>query len=129
MGGKIENPVVLATFPFLSDALVLRSRLEYEGIICLIPEEHSASISPHLTGFTVRILVNEHDLPAAKKILGDTTEAPGTPDETFTCENCGGHAWKKRPTFFTNLSRFLLGFFGTVPVRKKENRRVCVRCG
>ncbi len=126
--GKIEKPVVLATYSYLSDALVLRSRLEYEGISCLIPEENSASIAPHLTAMTVRILVDERDFLAAKEVLNDTTEIPSEPGDTFRCEKCGGTEWKNRPTFFRNLSRFLAGFLVSVPVRKSESRRICVKC-
>ncbi len=128
MSNTFNKPVVLATYSFLSDALVLRSRLEYEGITCLIPEENTASIANYLTAMTVRILVDESDLEMAKKVMTDVIQSTQPDEKSFTCAKCGSHEWKKRSTFGTNFFRFLFGFLSGAPVRKQESRRICAGC-
>jgi len=69
----VGDPVTLATFVFLPDAYVLRSRLEYEGIPCFIPEENHGSIMPGGTAMVIRVMVNREDLEAARKVMADVS--------------------------------------------------------
>jgi hypothetical protein len=134
----IANPVLLTTFPYLSDALVLRTRLEYEGIPVLIPEEYSASIAPHLTAMTVRVLVDAEDLKDARRLLTgvdpdetspETEKVENPPGSGFRCDRCGGEKTRVASSLGQNIFRFIAGILGSVPMRPVRARRVCAQCG
>lgn len=129
----IEEPVTLATFSFISEALVLRSRLEHEGIPCFIPEEHTASIIPYSTAMKIRILVDRKDLEQASLILKDTqADVGGEGGMTITpskCPNCGSEKTRHSASSFSNFFRAIFGLFMMVPMRRKAAEEQCFACG
>ena len=64
-----DSWVILATFAWLQEALLLRNRLEGSGIAALIPEEHIASIDPMATGMRVTVLVKAAEAERAREVL------------------------------------------------------------
>ena len=52
-----------------SDLLVLKSRLEAEGIKCFLKNEFTAQIMSHMSTFMVELQVHESDLERTKQIL------------------------------------------------------------
>ena len=57
-----------------SDLLVLKSRLESEGIHCYMKNEFSNQILSHMATFTVELQVSVNDLERAQEILHEPTE-------------------------------------------------------
>lgn len=119
----VDDPVVLVTYPFLTDAYVLRSRLEFEGIPCFIPEEHHSSIVPGGTAMVVRILVNRDDLEAARKVMGDVEPSPDP-----KCPNCDGIDLEATPSP-KNYFRTALGLLFGIPMKGEFKRLRCRACG
>lgn len=129
----IENPVTLTSFAFIAEALVLRSRLEHEGIPCFIPEEHTASIIPYSTAMKIRILVDQKDLEQARLVLKDT-QPEAAPENTATttpstCPNCGSAKTRHTASGFANFFRAIIGFITMVPMRRKAAEEQCFACG
>lgn len=130
----IKNPVTLTHFAFFAEALVLRSRLEHEGIPCFIPEEHSASIIPYSTAMKIRILVDQDDLEQARIILKDTQpdaipESGPSTEMPVTCPNCGSAKTRHTASSFANFFRAFLGLIMMVPMRRKAAEEQCFACG
>ena len=57
-----------------SDLLVLKSKLESEGIKCYMRNEFTTQIMSHMATFDVELQVSELDLEKVKKILGEIEE-------------------------------------------------------
>ena len=55
-----------------ADLLVLKSRLESEGIKCYMKNEYSAQILTHMPTFMVELQVAEQDLEKVQKIISDS---------------------------------------------------------
>jgi len=52
-----------------SELLILRSKLEYEGIKCYMRNEFTTQIMTHLPSFEVELQVSDLDLERVKEIL------------------------------------------------------------
>ena len=57
-----------------SDLLVLKSRLESEGIKCYLKNEFTNQLMSHMATFSVELQVSSRDLERAQEILGETEE-------------------------------------------------------
>lgn len=69
------NIVKLKTCANGFEAQVIRTRLESEGIPCVVADENMDSIYANAVGaFSPRVLVREEDLERARAILADTAE-------------------------------------------------------
>jgi hypothetical protein len=53
----------------VSDLLVLKSRLESEGIKCYLKNEYTTQIMSHMATFLVELQVSESDLTKVQNIL------------------------------------------------------------
>jgi hypothetical protein len=58
-----------------SDLLVLKSKLESEGITCFLKNEYTNQIMSHMATFTVELQVPASDHERAQKILSDFEES------------------------------------------------------
>ena len=57
-----------------SDLLVLKSRLESEGIKCYMKNEFTAQLMSHMSTFMVELQVSALDIERAQEILKDIEE-------------------------------------------------------
>jgi hypothetical protein len=57
-----------------SDLLVLKSRLESEGIRCFLKNEFTTQIMTHMSTFVVELQVATSDLEKVRKILKEIDE-------------------------------------------------------
>ena len=55
-----------------TDLLVLKSRLEAEGIKCYLKNEFTAQIMSHMATFTAELQVSSTDLKRAQEIIKET---------------------------------------------------------
>lgn len=56
----------------VTDLLVLKSRLEAEGISCFLKNEFTTQVMSHMATFDVELQVKSSDLEQALKIIGHT---------------------------------------------------------
>jgi len=57
-----------------ADLLVLKSKLESEGIRCFLRNEFTTQIMNHMATFEVELQVSEHELERVKEILAKIEE-------------------------------------------------------
>jgi hypothetical protein len=123
---------VIATFSWLPEALLLKSRLESSGIAAQIPESFSASIHPAVTAMQVRVLVPTSRLADARELLELEADVGtnGLDARAEVCSGCGGTEFRREGGVAARVVLFLLGFLASVPMRAPAGkRRVCARCG
>ena len=58
----------------LSDILVLKSKLESEGIECYVQDELSSQVLNYLPYMSAKLQVEEKDLEAVRQIMTETGE-------------------------------------------------------
>lgn len=120
--------VLLGTFHWREEALVIRSALESAGIPCAMMDEQSFSINPATTAMEVHLHVPADRLEEARELIAAQAPAPeGAPAEDLC--SCGGKEFEVRPRHGLNLARFLLGLFAFQPSRPARGRTFCRRCG
>lgn len=70
--------VTIITFTFPHEVLVLRGRLESEGIECFVPDELTIQMHPFYSNALggVRLRVRKKDVPQALEILKDGGYSP-----------------------------------------------------
>ena len=68
---KTMSFVTIKESHFETDLLVLKSRLESEGIRCFLKNEYNNQIMSHIATFTVELQVSASDLEKARKIMND----------------------------------------------------------
>ncbi len=120
-----ERLITIATFNDVTEAHILKGRLESEGILCFLGDEHIVGAHPFYAVAVggVKLKVTENDVEEAKAILknirqGDTifdydtidlvTTDAEIPDEgkVFKCPRCSSEDITIKPYLFQS-------FFGT----------------
>ena len=138
-----ERLVTIATFNEATEAHILKGRLESEGILCFLGDEHIIGAQPFYSAAVggVKLRVTEQDVEEAQAILSrihrgdnqfdyDTIElAPPMQEHTeeITCPRCGSdnvNEEKHNKTVFS-LSYLLLGF----PLPFLSRKFACYNCG
>lgn len=115
------------------DLVVLKSRLESEGIYCRFKNELTAQVLSHIPSFLVELQVLEEDVPQVKEILIETGDL--LPENSkVVCLKCGSENVKMKMNFFKNIGLFfsiLFAFGFNVPMDKlfKNAKYFCKDCG
>lgn len=68
------NLVTIKESHIESDLLVLKSRLESEGIKCYLKNEFTTQIMSHMATFVVELQVSSSDLDRVREILIETDD-------------------------------------------------------
>lgn len=119
-----ESLVTIATFNEPTEAHILKGRLEAEGILCFLGDEHIIGAYPlyAMAVGGIKLKVTENDVDEAKTILrriwqGNTLfdydtldemappEGEAEPAKSITCPRCGSDQTQEKPYF-------LQAFFG-----------------
>lgn len=140
-----ERFVTIATFNELTEAHIMKGRLEAEGILCFLGDEHIVGAQPFYAVAVggVKLKVTTQDAEEAfaimAKIQGGTSEylynddlemAPPMQEHVppaRTCPNCGSDNLseeKYNKTAFS-ISYLLLGF----PLPFMSRKFICYNCG
>ncbi|MDX5482766.1 MAG: DUF2007 domain-containing protein [Hymenobacteraceae bacterium] len=138
-----ERLVTVATFHELTEAHILKGRLEAEGILCFLGDEHIVGVQPFYSVAVggVKLKVTEEDVMEAKAILSRIQEgnseflydniemAPPMQEhpQARVCPNCSSdHVGEEKynKTVFS-ISYLLLGF----PVPFLSRKYTCYDCG
>ena len=140
-----ERFVTIATFNELTEAHIMKGRLEAEGILCFLGDEHIVGAQPFYAvavgGVKLKVTAQdaEEALAIMAKIQGGTSEylynddlemAPPMQEHVApvkTCPNCGSDNLseeKYNKTAFS-ISFLLLGF----PLPFMSRKFICYNCG
>ncbi|MFD1188301.1 putative signal transducing protein [Pontibacter rugosus] len=138
-----ERLVTIATFNEATEAHIVKGRLESEGILCFLGDEHIIGAQPFYSAAVggVKLRVTEQDVEEAQAILTrirqgdnlfdyDTIEmAPPMQEhvEVQTCPHCGSDnisEEKYNKTVFS-ISYLFLGF----PLPFLSRKYTCYNCG
>ncbi len=135
--------MTIATFNEATEAHILKGRLEAEGILCFLGDEHIIGAQPFYSAAVggVKLRVTEQDVKEAKAILAriqggesqfdyDTIElAPPMQEhaEVQTCPRCGSDhvAEEKYNKTVFSLTYLFLGF----PLPFLSRKYTCYNCG
>ncbi len=66
--------VTVAIFTYAHEAAIPRARLESEGILCFLKDEHTLMLQPFFTfnGSGIKLQVNAEDVEDAIRVLKDS---------------------------------------------------------
>ena len=138
-----ERLITIATCNELTEAHILKGRLEAEGILCFLGDEHIVGAQPFYAVAVggIKLKVPENDVDEAKAILAgiqgghadyllDEIElAPPMQEHAIaqTCPHCGSDniAEEKYNKTVFSLSYLFLGF----PLPFLNHRYKCYNCG
>lgn len=118
---------------YQNDLVVLKSRLESEGIYCRFKNELTAQVLNHIPSFLVELQVAEDDVPRVREILIETGDL--LPENSkLLCPKCGSEKLKMKVSVIKRIQLFfsILYALGTnVPMDKlfKEAKYFCKDCG
>ena len=130
------NLVTALTFDDSVSALLVKTRLENEGIKCFIFDEHINNVMP-IYGQAVggiRIKIKEEDVLKAKQLIEEWELRPflNQSNETLTCTSCGAQElYAGFKSFKTSLGWLTLAIsflFMIYPFYSKTVYR-CKNCG
>ena len=80
---------------YQQDLIVLKSRLEAEGIECRLKNELTTQVLSHLPSFLVELQVADTDLPRVKEIMIETGELQFEKN-ILVCGVCGSEKIKMK---------------------------------
>lgn len=139
-----ERLITVATCNDMTEAYILKGRLEAEGILCFLGDEHIVGAQPFYAVAVggIKLRVPENDTAEAKAILAsiqgghadfilddDIELAPPMQEyvQALTCPSCGSDnvAEEKYNKTIFSLSYLFLGF----PVPFLSRKYKCYNCG
>jgi len=118
---------------YQTDLIVLKSRLESEGILCRFKNELTTQILNHVPSFLVELQVPENDVPRVREILIETGEL--LPENTkLICPKCGSEKVKMKIGVLKRITLFfaiLYSLTANLPTDKlfKRVKYYCKNCG
>ena len=118
---------------YQTDLLVLKSKLESEGISCYLKNELTSQILNHIPAFVVELQVKDSDVEQVKTIMLEMGETPEN-SVAFVCDSCGSDRLKMKLSFVKRIQVFfalLYAFGNNVPMDKlfKQAKYICRDCG
>ena len=122
-----EMMITLTTVMYLTEADVLCSKLEGNGIKAFLPDQGTVSANPLYANAIggIRVQVDENDLERAHEILQGSL--PSADRGMFECPKCGSDAvaYEKVSKRFAFLTLLLLG----IPLLWFKRECKCNACG
>lgn len=124
------------TFDKSHEAYLTKTKLESEGIMAVIEDEHMVTLDPLLSNMLggIKLKVPREQLFKARTIIGVIENKPFTDanNEVITCTNCGSSALEKEAkglkTFKDYLSFALAALFFVYPIKKQRYHFRCKEC-
>ena len=118
-----QDWATVATYNWISEAEVVKGALESAGIDAFIPEEHTSTINPIITGVQVRVQVRESTLEEARALLNAKISQPKE-----ICPKCGTDRVKLVPIGFKGWVQFMFCSLLMIPMRR-NSQKICANCG
>ena len=128
--------ITLKSFDNSMDAHILKSKLESEGIVCYLFDEHTVTMNPlyNVTVGGIKLKINEADLEFAREIYNSIQNTPFTNDknELLKCPKCESTElysdFKSMKGASGIISAFTSFFFLLFPIYYKSVYK-CKKCG
>ena len=118
---------------YQNDLVVLKSRLESEGIFCRFKNELTTQVLNHIPSFLVELQVPEDDVPRVREILIETGDLQ--PENAIAiCPKCGSENMKMKLSIAKRVQLFFLILYTlllNVPMDRffKKANYYCKDCG
>lgn len=96
---------------YQTDLVVLKSRLESEGIECCFKNELTTQVLNYIPSFLVELQVPEEDVPKVKEIMTETGDLQ-TENVKLVCPKCGSENVKLKVSVVKWIQLFFFGFTG-----------------
>lgn len=127
------NYITIKESHYQTDLVVLKSRLESEGIECRYKNELTSQVLNYIPSFLVELQVREEDVPRVKEILIETGELQ-TENVKLVCLKCGSEKLRMKVSVFKWIQlgfSILLAMDTNVPMDKlfKKAKYFCKDCG
>ncbi len=119
---------------YQQDLVVLKSRLESEGIECRFKNELTTQVLNYLPSFLVELQVVDTDLDRVKEIMIETGELQYEKIK-LVCQECGSEKVKMKLCFGRRIMLFFsvlyTALFSNLPMERlfKDVKYVCSDCG
>ncbi len=118
---------------YQSDLVVLKSRLESEGIYCRFKNELTTQVLNHIPSFLVELQGAEQDVPRVREILFETGEQL-LENSKLICPKCSSENVKLKMSFLKKIGLlfsvlFAFGFNTPMDNFFKNARYYCRDCG
>ncbi len=124
--------ITIKESPNASDLLVLKSKLESEGINCRLKDELTTQVLNYLPAMTVELQVADKEIERVKEIMEGIGEKL-VDYKKLICPNCSSEQVKVKNSF-KNVIRILTTFFVTIitftpigNIFEKANYK-CMKC-
>ena len=120
----------LITCDNLTEAYLIKGRLNNEGINCFLTNQNFTNLMPvynNMLGAGVQIIVSENDLLKARQIINDKLE----PDNTeLICPHCGSNKIGLGIGKHKGLKIFnmLIAVFALIPLGNLKPKYYCKKC-
>lgn len=118
---------------YQTDLVVLKTRLESEGITCRFKNELTSQVLNHIPSFLVELQVPEDDVPRVREIMIDNGDL--LPENTkLVCHKCNSEKVKMKLSILKRIGLFfsiLYALTTNVPTDKffKKAKYYCNDCG
>lgn len=128
------NLVTVKSSHYQTDLIVLKSKLESEGVFCFLKNELTTQVLNHIPAFIVELQVKNSDMEQVKNIMLEMGETPEN-GVAFVCDSCGSDKLKMKLSFTKRIQVFFSVIFialgSNLPVDKlfKQAKYVCRDCG
>ncbi|MFW6246202.1 MAG: putative signal transducing protein [Tangfeifania sp.] len=100
------NYVTIKESHYQNDLVVLKSRLESEGIECRLKNELTTQVINYMPAFTVELQVPENKVDQARNIMIETGETD-SPGKLIVCPKCGSRDIGLKMNIATRIQLFL----------------------
>ena len=129
------NFVTIKESHYQGDLVVLKSRLESEGIECRFKNELTTQVLNHIPSFLVELQVPEDQAEKARIIMVEIGEL-NAETSALACKNCGSEDVEFKIDFFKRIQLFFRMIAGTLTFRSpnidnllKKGKYKCRDCG
>ena len=120
---------------YQSDLVVLKSKLESEGIECHLKNELTTQVISHIPAFMVELQVPENKVGQARNIMIETGEID-VPARVIICPKCDSQDVGLKMDFGTRMKLFFISIGGALTLKTPDFGNVlenssykCKNCG
>jgi hypothetical protein len=128
------NLVTVKSSHYQTDLIVLKSKLESEGISCFFKNELTTQVLNHLPSFLIELQVPETELSRVKEVMAEIGESTEF-GVKLICGSCGSERIKMKLGLIKRVQLFFAVIWvmlvNNLPADKlfKESKYFCKDCG
>ena len=129
------NYVTIKESHYQGDLVVLKSRLEAEGINCRLKNELTTQVLNHIPSFMVELQVPENEVDHARNIMIEAGE-PDVPARVIACPKCDSQDVGLKMDFGARIQLFFKTIAGALTLKTPDVESIlqsgkykCKNCG